>query len=156
MYSFPDLMRLGAVEEQKLRELGFGYRAPFITKTTRTILDNGGADWLMQLRSQPLADVRTSLEALHGVGRKVADCVILFSMDQPAVVPVDTHVWNIAVRDFDPTLKEAKSLTPKIHERVSTLFTDRYGGYAGWAHSLLFAAELPQFSKLLPEDVQVI
>ena len=33
-----------------------------------------------------------------GVGRKVADCVALFSLDKHDVVPVDTHVWDIACR----------------------------------------------------------
>jgi N-glycosylase/DNA lyase len=35
-----------------------------------------------------------------GVGRKVADCVALFSLDQLGVVPVDTHVLQIAARDY--------------------------------------------------------
>jgi endonuclease III len=29
-----------------------------------------------------------------GVGRKVADCVALFALAQPAAIPVDTHVWQ--------------------------------------------------------------
>ena len=49
---------------------------------------------------------------LSGVGRKVADCVGLFSLNQPGAIPVDTHVWDISVRDYDPSLSQYKSLTP--------------------------------------------
>jgi N-glycosylase/DNA lyase len=34
------------------------------------------------------------------------------------------------------------------------VFRDRFGPYAGWAHSVLFAAELPQFRGKLPVEVQ--
>ena len=40
-----------------------------------------------------LQDVQTALITLPGVGRKVADCVALFSLDQTACVPVDVHVY---------------------------------------------------------------
>ena len=89
---------------------------------------------------------------LTGVGPKVADCVALFSLDQVGCVPVDTHVIQIAIRDFDPALRNV-SLTKSVHERVGNLFRDCYGPYAGWAHSLLFAAELPQFEDKLPTHV---
>ena len=42
-----------------------------------------------------LQEARASLMQFHGVGRKVADCVALFSLDQHAVIPVDTHVWQV-------------------------------------------------------------
>lgn len=92
-----------------------------------------------------------------GVGRKVADCVALFSLDQHGAVPVDVHVWDIATRDYDDgggELKKTKSLTPAVYERVGELFRDRFGSHAGWAHSVLFAAELPEFRRRLPERLQ--
>ena len=51
----------------------------------------------------------------------------------PPPPPTPTNqVWRIACRDYDPSLKEAKSLTPAIYERVGDLFRDRYGPHAGW------------------------
>merc|ERR1740130_919613 len=90
----------------------------------------------------------------HGVGRKVADCVALFSLDVTNALPVDTHVWRIACRDYDRDLQSAKSLTPTVYARVGKLFEDRFGEHSGWAHSLVFAAELPQFRTLLPKALQ--
>jgi N-glycosylase/DNA lyase len=66
---------------------------------------------------------------------------------------VDVHVQRIASRDYDPTvLGQAKSLTPSIYLKVGNLFRDRFD-YAGWAHSLLFVAELPSFRNVLPLDI---
>ena len=55
-----------------------------------------------------------------------------------------------AIRD-SPT--QVGSLTPKVYSRVGELFRDRYGAHAGWAHSLLFAAELPLFRPALSEEM---
>ena len=98
--------------------------------------------------------VNEQLQMLPGVGRKVADCVAVFSLDQAESIPVDVHVWDIAVRDYAPDLQKALSLTPTIYEQVGDLFRDRFKSRAGWAHSVLFAAELPGFKQMLPEEMQ--
>ncbi|EGD74075.1 OGG1 protein type 2c [Salpingoeca rosetta] len=59
-------------------------------------------------------------------------------------------LWCIAVRDYDRSLAAMKSLTPRVYDRVGSLFRQRFGDHAGWAHSVLFAAELPVFAPLLP------
>ncbi|WAR31975.1 OGG1-like protein, partial [Mya arenaria] len=75
-FSFPQVSSLAkdGVEE-RLRTLGFGYRAKYI---------------------------------------QVADCVLLMCLDKPGAIPVDTHVWQIAARDYMPKLKQAKSLTDTL------------------------------------------
>ena len=100
--------------------------------------------------------VQNQLMLMPGVGRKVADCVALFSLDQTEGIPVDTHVWDIALRDYDPllSLKGAKSITPAIYEEVGEVFRKRFPRKAGWAHSVLFAAELPEFRVKLPVELQ--
>ncbi len=41
---------------------------------------------------------------LPGVGRKVADCICLMSMDMTDCIPVDDHVWQMPVRDYNVTI----------------------------------------------------
>jgi len=110
--------------------------------------------------SSPSASSRLQVQSLliecPGVGRKVADCVALFSMDQCDSVPVDVHVRNIAIRDYEPSLSSSLSLTPTVYERIGDIFRSRFKQRAGWAHSVLFAAELPQFRRLLPQSIQGI
>ena len=153
-YTFPTAERLAAASEAELRALGLGYRAAYVRQTAAAIVE-AGPEWLPGLRSSDEPDaVREALSTLSGVGPKVADCVALFSLDQASAIPVDTHVWDIACRDLDPELTSCGSLTPKVYQRVGELFRTRYGDHAGWAHSLLFAAELPLFTGRLPASMR--
>jgi N-glycosylase/DNA lyase len=157
-YSFPTLEELRVATEAELRLLGLGYRAPFIIKTRDLLLEKGGKDYLLTLRGHPDANyVQRELLQLAGVGRKVADCVALFSLGQVNVVPVDTHVLQIAVREYrnpsEDTWQVRKSMTPTIYAQIGNLFRTRFATYTGWAHSVLFVAELPSFRDALPEDL---
>ena len=160
-----------------LRTLGFGYRADFIQKTAKMLVDRSvepssskpppafyaGQEpvevWLTSLRGEQTAVAREELTKLMGVGRKVADCVLLMSLDkvclvnypeevfmltspefQREVVPVDTHVHQIAHKHYGVKMPSAKGvkvpMTPKLYEEVATKLADVWGDYAGWAHSV--------------------
>ena len=155
LYSFPTLADLENVSESDLRTLGLGYRAKFVIETRDLLQECGGTDYLMTLRSNHDATVvQEALIKFSGIGRKVADCIALFSLDQDDAIPVDVHIQHIANRDYDPSIfGEAKSITPTIYKRVGDLFRTRFTDKPGWAHSLLFCAELPSFRNVLPIDV---
>lgn len=87
------------------------------------------------------------------------------SMDKLESVPIDTHMIQIAARDYGlkiPTL----SLTEKSYNLIGDHFRKVFGDYAGWAHSVLFAADLKQLAvkkvisekkvKLKVEDEKLI
>ncbi|ETV83411.1 hypothetical protein, variant 2 [Aphanomyces astaci] len=134
-FAFPTLDQLILIPESQLRDLGFGYRAPFIVKSAAILSALGGATYLQSLRlNANAADVQTALTQFSGVGRKVADCVALFSLDKLEAIPVDTHVWQIACRDFHFKKAATKSLTPTIYAEVGKLYQDRFSPFAGWAH----------------------
>eukprot|EP00554_Chaetoceros_debilis_P011520 CAMPEP_0194105952 /NCGR_PEP_ID=MMETSP0150-20130528/6063_1 /TAXON_ID=122233 /ORGANISM="Chaetoceros debilis, Strain MM31A-1" /LENGTH=503 /DNA_ID=CAMNT_0038793965 /DNA_START=92 /DNA_END=1600 /DNA_ORIENTATION=+ len=154
IYSFPTLEELKSSTEKELREMGLGYRAKYIIETRDMLIDFGGKEYLLSLRKQSDSKaVQEELIQFSGIGRKVADCVALFSLDQHNAIPVDVHVQHIASRDYDPTVLDgAKSLTPTIYQKVARLFQDRFE-YAGWAHSLLFVAELKSFRDVLPAEM---
>lgn len=91
-YDFPPPGKLAAAGvEQKLRDLGFGYRAKYIATTARVIAHEKSLEWLHGLRKEPYKVAHEALLELSGVGPKVADCVCLMSMDKAEAVPVDTH-----------------------------------------------------------------
>mmetsp|Transcript_7833 Transcript_7833/g.12942 ORF Transcript_7833/g.12942 Transcript_7833/m.12942 type:complete len:753 (-) Transcript_7833:49-2307(-) len=155
IFSFPTLDSLGNASEEDLRAMGLGYRAKYIVGTRDLLQTSGGEEFLLNLRSNDDCQaVQDELTKFSGIGRKVADCVALFSLDADDAIPVDIHVQHIASRDYDPTvLGQAKSLTPTIYKRVGDLFRSRFPRRAGWAHSLLFVAELPSFRSVLPLDM---
>ncbi|KAJ3554471.1 hypothetical protein NM688_g3089 [Phlebia brevispora] len=162
-HPFPVPSALAAPEVAKtLRLLGFGYRAEFIQKTAQMLVEAHGIPqntkislepaevWLRTLRQMPTMEAREELLKFVGVGRKVADCVLLMSMDKVAdVVPVDTHVHQIAVKHYGmsgSTSKSKTNMTPKLYEQVTSKLTTMWGSYAGWAHSVLFTSDLKAFS----------
>ncbi|KAG0380211.1 8-oxoguanine glycosylase ogg1 [Mortierella sp. AD032] len=160
-YEFPTVEALAqdGVEET-LRQLGFGYRAKYIATTARMIRDmQNGKEWLHGLRKVAYDDAHAALLTLQGVGPKVADCVCLMSLDKHETIPVDTHVWQIAVRDYRFRFEGKalpKAITPAIYKAVGRHFVDLFGGYAGWAHSVLFAADLRSIEGRVKEDPDVV
>lgn len=94
-HPFPPPSALSAAPTSAtLRGLGFGYRADFIQKTSQMLVDAHNAKpnypdgrepaehWLETIRTLPTAEARNELVQFMGVGRKVADCVLLMSMDK--------------------------------------------------------------------------
>ncbi|XP_034445825.1 N-glycosylase/DNA lyase-like [Hippoglossus hippoglossus] len=149
-FDFPSLTALAdSSVEACLRDLGFGYRARFLQQSAKQILDTHGLQWLEGLRSVPYLQACDALRTLPGVGTKVANCVCLMSLDKADAVPVDTHIWQIAKRDYNyASGKGKKSITDKLHRDIGDFFRKLWGPYAGWAQSVLFCADLKKFQKL--------
>ncbi|KAE8742455.1 hypothetical protein FOCC_FOCC012009 [Frankliniella occidentalis] len=144
-HAFPKVDRLAdPTVEQDLRKAGFGYRAKFIQKSAAMILSLGGESWLESLQLKPYKEAKSALMELPGIGAKVADCICLMSLNHLEAIPVDTHVWQISCR-YLPHLTKYKSVTDKVYNEIGDYFRDLYGPYAGWAHTVLFCADLKMF-----------
>ncbi|KAL9602887.1 MAG: hypothetical protein Q9179_002396 [Wetmoreana sp. 5 TL-2023] len=156
--------------ETHLRQLGFGYRAKYLYQTAVLVSQQHEPGWLDSLRNpeSPVLGQKPSvagemqprgregyrvahdaLLALQGVGPKVADCVCLMGLGWGEAVPVDTHVWQIAQRDYKFSKGKHSSLTKATYDAVGDRFRSLWGKEAGWAHSILFTADLRAFSERL-------
>lgn len=143
---------LSVATEAELRDLGFGYRARYIVDTTKKLRERGD-DWLSTLRDKPREEVSSQLQTLPGIGPKVSDCIALFSLDKLDLVPVDTHVWQISKRFMTkPNLLSTANPNPKLYSIIYDFFISRFGPKAGWAHTILFTAELAHFQEVLTGD----
>ncbi|KAF1835450.1 hypothetical protein BDW02DRAFT_288863 [Decorospora gaudefroyi] len=176
-HDFPSPAALsGPNVEAHLMKLGFGYRAKYIAKTARMVSEEKGMKWLEDLsnpecpqfgvQEKPAGDMleggreryrraHAELLALHGVGPKVADCVCLFGLGWFEAVPVDTHVWQIAQRDYKFGKGKHSSLTAATYTAIGNLFRKLWGKEAGWAHSVLFTADLKAFSERVVAKVEI-
>ena len=72
-------------------------KAARIQNTLATILERRGELNLDFLRDLPMAEARSWLTSLPGIGPKTAGCVLCFSCDHPAMI-VDTHIHRVARR----------------------------------------------------------
>ncbi|PVV01028.1 hypothetical protein BB560_004570, partial [Smittium megazygosporum] len=102
-YSFPVLSSLSkdGVEE-KLKQLGFGYRAKYIHTSAKYLSQNFSTfkEFEQILHNSDYQEAKKHLQKLSGVGPKVADCILLIGCSRPQAIPVDTHVMQIAKRDY--------------------------------------------------------
>ncbi|KAK1833828.1 DNA glycosylase [Podospora conica] len=168
----------GPKVESHLRDLGFGYRAKYIAETARILTEERPPGWLDSLRNpecpalgavkQEESDDKTAalptypaaqqaLLGLSGVGPKVADCVCLMGLGWAEAVPVDTHVWQIAQRDYNfGKGVKTKTMNKAMYDAVGQHFRKIWGPQAGWAQSVLFTANLKSFAAQASAAKEVV
>ena len=88
-WSFPSAERVAALSEEELAPLRSGYRAAYIIAAAKAVA-SGEID-LDGLAAGDIGAARKTLKSLPGIGDKVADCVLLFSLRMPGAFPID--VW---------------------------------------------------------------
>ncbi|XP_050071274.1 N-glycosylase/DNA lyase [Anopheles maculipalpis] len=152
-YNFPSVASLSDKSvEEKLRELGFGYRAKYIQRSAEKIVLLGDLQWFRQLCQLDYKAAHKELLSLPGIGPKVADCICLMSLGHLQAIPVDTHVFQLA-KHYLPTLAKSQNVTDRQYVTVADKFREIYGPYAGWAQTVLFCSDLRQFRQRETGDV---
>src|SRR5213595_2464329 len=64
-------------------------------------------------------------------------------------------VWQIAQRDYRFGKSSSKTLNKTTYDAVANHFRKLWGKEAGWAHSVLFAADLRTFADKLAATKKV-
>jgi len=113
---------------------------------------------------------RAELLSFKGVGRKVADCIGLMSLDRPNAIPIDTHIQQIAARhpSFPGRLRNKATSTESVYREVQEFLTAVWGGHpssemvpgladgrgmAGWVQAVMFAADLKGSTAVKLEEM---
>jgi N-glycosylase/DNA lyase len=124
-YAFP---REGAIDDlEKLEAIGLGFRARYIHEANR-IVTRG---YLRNIGGKPYHEARALLMELPGVGEKVANCVLLFSMGFLQAFPIDTWIK----RGMEATYFKGEKTSSK---RIGVFARQRFGPYAGYAQQFLY------------------
>lgn len=131
-HRYPTPEALAEVGEDALRDIGLGYRARFIASVSRKVA-RGDID-LCALRDVSYDDALDTLTELDGIGDKVANCILLFSMDKPEAFPVDTHIMK-TIRQWYP---DAARMDSRGGRRMREWAQGRFGRFAGYANHYLF------------------
>jgi N-glycosylase/DNA lyase len=128
-FAFPAPERLAATTESKLRECKMGFRAPYLLGTAREVAE-GRMD-LAALGRLEIDEARERLIELPGVGRKIADCVLLFAYGFQRACPVDVWIMKALQQLY---FKGRKVNLSRLHQFAATHF----GPNAGYAQQYLF------------------
>ncbi|KYH25358.1 hypothetical protein HAPAU_20280 [Halalkalicoccus paucihalophilus] len=124
-HTFPTPEQLASASVEALRECSLGYRAPYVRETAGMIASGDARP--EDALGLAYEDARESLTRFVGVGPKVADCVLLFSLGYLEAVPLDTWLRSAIEEYFPECDRDSYRETSRaIRERLG----DEYAGYA--------------------------
>lgn len=142
-YAFPTPDAISAAGETTLRGLGLGFRAPYLWRTAQRVTF-GNVD-LDHLRTIPYTESKEWLLSLPGVGDKVADCVLAFSLEQSEAFPIDRWVrraleesYAVPLEDSFGKLRASTSGSRRNDENLRQWARQRFGKLAAYAQQYLF------------------
>lgn len=127
-YSFPSAESLAAAPVEKILECKAGFRAPRIKEAANRFLTE--RDQIYNIRNISYDEGLAYLKTYTGIGDKVANCVLLFSMRHFDTFPVD--VWVRRVMQTLYVDKETKDADIKIFAE------EKFGKFSGFAQQYLF------------------
>ena len=145
-FLFPNPKKLAKASINEITSCGVGYRAKFIKEAAKIIdLKEIDFDYLKKCDYQ---DAKESICQIPGVGGKVADCVLLFSLDKLEAVPLDRWIIRILekyyLKKFEIT---TKTITEKQYDILHEKIVNHFGPYAGYAQQFLFKMERENYQK---------
>lgn len=123
-HAFPSVEQLASAGVDFYKGIGAGYRAEYLDRVAKTLVGQDISKW----GDLPTDELRKKLISLHGVGRKVADCALLFGFGKTDVFPVDTWIKKIYEDEYN--VQDA--------EKMSELLVKRYQDCAGFAQQWAF------------------
>lgn len=89
-FAFPTPSELACATVEDFAALGLGYRAPYLADAAARV--NDGRFDISEALTMPTSELRAKLLEIHGVGPKVAECVLLYGFSRLECFPVDTWI----------------------------------------------------------------
>ena len=127
-YAFPKASDLEKASIEDIESCGLGFRAKYVKDTVHRVY-TGEVD-LDFIKSQEDDVCHEELKKLSGIGPKVSDCIMLFSMQKYSAFPVD--VWVKRAMQFF-------YLAPDVSlPKIRAFARDKFENLAGFAQQYLF------------------
>ena len=127
-FSFPTAERLSAAPVERILECKAGFRAPRIKAAATRFLTE--KDKIYNIKNMSYDEGLAYLKTYKGIGDKVANCILLFSMKHFDTFPVD--VWVRRVMQTLYVSKETKDAD------IRKFAENKFGKYSGFAQQYLF------------------
>ena len=125
-YAFPTLERLKTATVQDFKNAGLGYRAEYLHETVSHLTE----EIIEDLKHKTKDEKFEFLISLKGVGEKVANCILLFGLDEKNVFPVDTWINKVYNKIYNTNLTDRKEITKQL--------TEKYGNLSGYSQQYFF------------------
>ena len=145
-FLFPEAKKLANASVNDIAKCGLGYRSKYVKKAATAV--NEGIINFTSLKKQSYHDARDELCNVFGIGKKVADCILLFSLEKLDAVPLDRWVLRILQKYYSKEFEiKTKSITEKTYDDLHDKIVEHFGEYAGYAQQFLFKNERESFEK---------
>ena len=128
-YSYPDLVQLSCITEENYKECKTGFRAPYLLNASEKVVNDKKFTSEI-LRNKTYQEAKEELIKIKGVGEKVANCVLLFSLGFRNAFPVD--VWIKRIMEYMYFKKETSN------NEIMEFAKEKFGEYGGYAQQYLF------------------
>lgn len=141
-YAFPTPQQLKNAELEEIKETGASFRSKYIIDTIAKVnavieaKESGNlTDELEQfdldyIKSLPTDECHKALQNFMGVGAKVADCIMFFSMSKKSAFPVDVWIKRAMIHFY---------LAPDVSlNKIRVFGREKFGELSGLAQQYLF------------------
>ncbi|HZE78259.1 MAG TPA: DNA glycosylase [Nitrososphaeraceae archaeon] len=148
-YTFPSAESVNRATIGELLSCGLGYRAKAVKSVAQSIA-SGILDINLLLRDR-YEVAKQELMKIYGVGNKIADCILLFSLEKLEAFPIDVWIsraifrhynWLLNNNNEEQDIKEnmltGGKITPYQYKILSEAIRDYFGRYSGYAQQYLF------------------
>ena len=145
-YMFPEPKKIANATIQEIQNCGVGYRAKFIIDAAKMV-ESRQIDF-EQLKKSNYQNAKETILTVPGIGNKVADCILLFSLDKLEAFPLDRWMIRILKKYYLEKFElETKSITEKQYNILHEKIVKHFGPYAGYAQQFLFKMERENYQK---------
>ena len=145
-FLFPKPEMLAEASIDKIKRCGVGYRAQFI-KDAATMVLLKKIDFEC-LKKCEYSIAKEKICSVPGVGNKVADCVLLFSLNKLEAFPLDRWMIRILEKYYSDKFQiETKTITEKQYNILHEKIVNHFGPFAGYAQQFLFKMERDNYQK---------
>ena len=122
--AFPTVEALASKDADWYASIGAGYRAEYLSLTAKRFMTEGVPDFT----TMDTDTARQVLLSYKGIGRKVADCVLLFGLGRMDVFPTDTWIVKIFQEEY-----------PNVPaDKLAKILVERFGEHSGYVQQWLF------------------
>ncbi|MFQ5782910.1 MAG: DNA glycosylase [Nitrosopumilus sp.] len=139
-FLFPKPEMLASASIKDILKCGVGYRSKFIKDAAKMVFSKE-IDF-ESLKKSNYFETKERICSIPGVGNKVADCIMLFSLNKLEAFPLDRWMIRILEKYYDNEFQlETKTITEKQYDMLHEKIVKYFGPYAGYVQQFLFKME---------------
>ncbi|MGD8299801.1 MAG: DNA repair protein [Nitrosopumilaceae archaeon] len=145
-FLFPEPKKLASALLEEIKNCGAGYRSKHIIEASKKVVS--GEVNFECLKKSDYEQAKKTLCDVSGIGNKVADCILLFSLEKFEAFPLDRWMIRILEKHYSDIFElNTKNITEKQYRILHEKTREYFGPYSGYAQQFLFKMERENYKK---------